>query len=80
MLATCVDVRDVQRVPIDFFHTFDNGKKRDPVDGKMVPLISYEEWCEGFSSEQMSVASPVLSLNRRRPIYPAPALPGMGSN
>jgi hypothetical protein len=77
MLATCVDVRDVQGVPIDFFHTYDDGKKRDPVNGKMVPLISYEDWCEDFSPEQIAVADPVLRLNRRKPIHPAPSLPGV---
>jgi predicted nucleic acid-binding protein len=77
MLASCVDVRDAQGVKIDFFHTFDDGKKRDPVDGKMVPLISYEEWCQGFTPPQMAIAKPVMDLNRRKPIHPAPTLPGV---
>jgi hypothetical protein len=71
-------VRDVQGVKIDFFHTFDDGKRRDPVDGKMVPLISYENWCEGFTPQQLAVAKPVLDLNRRKPIHPSPTLPGVG--
>jgi hypothetical protein len=57
MLASCVELQDVLGVQVDFFHTFDNGKKRGP-EGKMVPLISYEEWCEGFSAEKMAVAEP----------------------
>lgn len=77
MLASCIDVRDNGGVKIEFFHTFDDGKKRDPVDGKMTPLISYEDWCSGFTPEQMAVAKPVLDLNRRKPIHPSPPLPGV---
>lgn len=78
MLASCLDVMDAMRVKIDFFHTFDDGKKRGP-EGKMVPLISYEDWCEGFTPEQMTRTKPVLDLNRRRPVHPAPNLFGGGS-
>ena len=79
MLASCIDVRDGRNINIDFFHTFDDGKKRDPVDGKMVPLISYEDWCQGFTPAQMAVAKPILDLNRRRPIHPSPTLPGVAT-
>jgi hypothetical protein len=75
MLAGCVELRDIYGIRIDFFHTFDDGKKRDPVSGKMIPLISYEQWCEGFSPEQMAIAGKIISLNRRRPIHPSPSLP-----
>lgn len=74
MLSSCVELIDVNGVKIDFFHTFDDGKKRDPVNGKMVPLISYEQWCEGFTREQMAIAGRVTSLNRRLPIHPSPSL------
>lgn len=77
MLASCADVSDAQGVKIDFFHTFDDGKKRDPVHGRMVPLISYEQWCQGFTTDQMTVAKPIIDLNRRQPIHPAPMLPGV---
>jgi hypothetical protein len=77
ILASCAYVRDILGVKIDLFHTFDDGKKRDPVDGKMVPLLSYEQWCEGFSPPQMAVAKPVIELNRRLPIHPSPTLPGV---
>jgi predicted nucleic acid-binding protein len=77
MLASCLHIRDVLGVKINFFHTFDDGKKRGP-EGKMVPLISYEDWCGNMSSSQMAVAKPVIDLNRRRPIHPTPALPGVG--
>jgi predicted nucleic acid-binding protein len=71
MLAGCLATQDVLGVKIDFFHTFDDGKKRGP-EGKMVPLISYEDWCEGFNSAQMNVVDRVIKLNRRKPIHPHP--------
>jgi predicted nucleic acid-binding protein len=71
MLAGCLTAQEVLGVKIDFFHTFDDGKKRGP-DGKGVPLISYEDWCEGFSTDQMKVADRVIKLNRRKPIHPNP--------
>jgi predicted nucleic acid-binding protein len=74
ILATCLEVRDAFRVKIDAFHTFDDGKKRDPVEGKMVPLISYQDWCDGFSERQKALAAPVINLNRRKPDHPAPTL------
>ncbi len=78
MLASCADLVNVHGVKIDFFHTYDDGKKRDPVNGRMVPLISYEEWCEGFTPQQLAVAKPVIDLNRRKPIHPTPTLPVIG--
>jgi predicted nucleic acid-binding protein len=74
ILASCLEVRDIFRTKIDAFHTFDDGKKRDPVDGKMVPLISYQDWCDGFTPEQKATAAPVISLNRRKPDHPSPTL------
>jgi len=74
MLASCLEVQSVFSIKIDAFHTFDNGKKRDPVNGKMVPLISYQEWCDGFTPSQASIASPVISLNRCAPDHPSPKL------
>lgn len=74
MLTSCLEVQNVYGITIDAFHTFDNGKKRDPVDGKMVPLISYEEWCAGFTPAHMSIASPVISFKRCTPDHPSPKL------
>jgi hypothetical protein len=71
MFASCLTAQDVLGVKIDFFHTFDDGKKRGP-DGKGIPLISYEDWCEGFNNDQMRVADRVIKLNRRKPIHPRP--------
>jgi predicted nucleic acid-binding protein len=76
MLASCLNIVEALGVKIDLFHTFDDGKKRGP-EGKMVPLISYEDWCENFSPSQMTVAKPVIDLNRRRPVHPTPTLPGV---
>jgi len=73
MLAGCVHLRDVYRVDVSEFHTFDNGKKRGP-EGKMVPLISYEDWCTSFTPDQMQTAGLVTRLNRRTPIHPQPKL------
>ena len=73
MLASCLALKEAMGVQVDFFHTFDDGKKRG-LEGKMVPIISYEDWCEGFSPEQMVVANRLIELNRRRPIHPTPRL------
>ena len=73
MLASCVELRDSWGLVIDAFHTFDDGKKRGP-EGKMVPLISYHDWCEGFTDEQLTIVEPVIQLNRCKPEHPAPYL------
>ena len=73
MLASCVEIRDAWGINVDAFHTFDDGKKRG-LEGRMVPLISYHEWCEGFTSAHLAVADPILRLNRCRPDHPAPPL------
>jgi predicted nucleic acid-binding protein len=74
MFASCLEVRDVLGIKIDAFHTFDDGKKRNPVDGKMVPLISYQDWCDGFTPDQKALAAHVINLNRREPDHPSPTL------
>ena len=73
ILASCLEIMDGWSVNIDAFHTFDDGKSRGP-EGRMVPLLSYQEWCEGFTSAHLTVADPVIQLNRRKPIHPAPRL------
>jgi predicted nucleic acid-binding protein len=75
MLASCLYLVDAVGVRVNAFHTFDNGRRRGP-DGRSVPLLSYHEWCEGFTPEQMRVAAPVIGLDRRRPLHPSPKLPG----
>ena len=73
MLASCLEIRDEWGIKIDAFHTFDDGRKRGP-EGKMVPLISYQDWCQSLTAEQLEVATPVIQLNRCRPEHPAPPL------
>lgn len=75
MLASCIYLSEALGTRINAFHTFDDGKKRGP-EGKSVPLLSYHEWCEGFSEDQVRVAKPVIDLVRARPIHPSPRLPG----
>jgi predicted nucleic acid-binding protein len=75
ILASCVYLADAIGVRVNAFHTFDDGHTRGP-EGRSVPLLSYQEWCEGFTPEQMRIAQPVIDLARKRPIHPAPKLPG----
>ena len=75
MLASAVYLTEAVGVRLAAFHTFDDGRRRDP-DGRSVPLLSYHEWCEGFTPEQMRVAKAVVDMPRQRPVHPAPKLPG----
>ena len=74
MLASAVYLIQAFSVNIDHFHTYDDGKRRGP-EGRSIPLLSYQEWCEGFSPDQMRIAKPVVDLDRCRPIHPSPKLP-----
>jgi hypothetical protein len=74
MLASCLFLKDAMGIAVDRFHTFDDGKRRSPSEGKMVPLLSYQDWCNGFTVDQMKVAQPVINLNRQKPIHPSPGL------
>ena len=69
MLASCLELIEVHGIAITQFHTFDDGKKRDPVYGRMVPLLSFEEWCQGFTDEQMRLANKIIALPRAQPVY-----------
>jgi predicted nucleic acid-binding protein len=75
MLASCIFLIEAMGVRVSTFHSFDNGRARGP-EGRSVPLLSYHEWCEGFTAEQMQIAKPILDLSRRHPIHPSPKLPG----
>lgn len=75
MLASCLYLIQALGIRVTAFHTFDDGRRRGP-EGRSVPLLSYQEWCEGFSAGQMRIAKPVIDLARVRPIHPSPALPG----
>ena len=78
ILATAVHLRDAYGVTFTAFHTFDGGGKEDLDGNKQIPMLGYETWCEGFNPQQMAVANRVISLNRTKPIHPAPQIPGIG--
>lgn len=73
-LATCVHAAEHHGAPIEAFHTFDNGGKRDEDGGKAVPLIDYHRWCEGFEPKHWAYASKVINLKRCKPTHPSPKL------
>lgn len=73
ILASCLEIMEMWNINIDAFHTFDDGKTRGP-QGRMIPLISYQDWCEGFATVHLAVAEPVIRLNRCKPIHPRPRL------
>lgn len=75
MLASALYLADAMGIRLNALHTFDNGRRRGP-EGRSVPLLSYHEWCEGFTPEQAKVAKPVVDLLRVPPIHPSPRLPG----
>lgn len=74
-LATALYLQNALGIELDAFHTFDNGKKKGP-EGKCVPILSFEEWCQDFDGHNTSLASEVIDLPRRRPIHSSPNLPG----
>lgn len=69
MLATALHLSEAYGVQIDAFHTFDNGGKKGEV-----PLLSYQEWCEGLSGHRLALAKRVIELPRSKPIHPSPRL------
>jgi predicted nucleic acid-binding protein len=71
-LASAIVLEKNYGVPISAFHTFDNGKARG-LEGKSVPLLSYDQWCEVCADDP--VAQQVLTLNRTHPDHPNPQLP-----
>ena len=73
LLASCLEIVKEWGIEIDAFHTFDDGKKRGPL-GKMVPLLSFQDWCAGFTAEQLQIVQPVIQLSRCKPEHPAPQL------
>jgi predicted nucleic acid-binding protein len=71
MLSTALHLGDAYGVAIDVFHTFDNAKK------KFVPLLSYQDWCEGLTGEPAALAKRVCDMKRAKPIHPSPTIPGV---
>lgn len=74
MMAACIHLVENYGVSIDAFHTFDTGKKRGLDGGKGLPLLGYEDWCEGFDVTQMALAQKVIDLKRCIPQHPSPSL------
>ena len=72
MLASCLEVINEWGVELDAFHTLDDGRSRGLSGKKPVPLLSYHEWCEGFSAEQKEIAEPIIQLDRCKPEHPTP--------
>lgn len=69
MLASALYLDEAYGVSLSAFHTFDDGGKKGEV-----PLLSYHEWCEGFSGVQLTLARRVIDLPRMKPVHPAPKL------
>lgn len=74
MLATALHLKDAYGVKIDEFHTFDDGGKK-----REVPLLSYQDWCEGLTGAKAALAMRVINLPRRKPTHPAPRFKGFGN-
>ncbi|WP_298327080.1 hypothetical protein [Asticcacaulis sp.] len=74
MLAACIHLVENYGVAVDAFHTCDAGKKRGLDGGRGMPLLGYEEWCEGFDATQMALAQKVIDLKRCNPVHPTPSL------
>ncbi len=72
MLATALHLLDAYEVEIDQFHTFDDGGQKGSVS-----LLSYDQWIEGVSGKKLELAKRVVSLNRCKPVHPAPTMGGM---
>lgn len=72
MLATCTHLEDDLGVRVESFHTYDKGKRRSVDGGKGIPLLTYEEWCEGIEEDDLAVRT--SKLPRREPLHPEPKL------
>lgn len=72
MLATALELKNTYGIEIDAFHTFDNGNGARGPEGKGVPLLTFEEWCEGL--ENNDLAQEVIGMNRCMPIHPSPKM------
>jgi len=74
ILATAIHIRDDYKVTLDHFHTFDRGGSKSAEGDKTIPILGFEEWCEGFQPEQQALAKLVIDLPRKKPIHPSPSL------
>lgn len=67
-LASAITLSETYGVALDAFHTFDKGKKKDGKEGKSVPLIGFEDWCQQCSEDLL--ARKVIALKRGFPEHP----------
>jgi hypothetical protein len=74
MLAACIHLVENYGISVEAFHTFDAGKCRGLDGGRGMPLLGYEEWCEGFDATQRALAQKVINLKRCNPAHPSPSL------
>ena len=70
-LATALTLIDGYGVALEEFHTFDQGKSRGP-DGKGVPLLGYETWCEQCAGDPL--VKRIIDMKRCVPQHPAKKL------
>ncbi|WP_205756132.1 hypothetical protein, partial [Labrenzia sp. 011] len=66
-LASALELEETYGVQNDAFHTFDRGKSKD-ADGKGIPLLGFEDWCEQCSNDPL--ANKAIALKRCKPSHP----------
>ena len=77
-LATAIWMREYAGVQDLEFHTFDDGKSRNSVDGKTVPMISFQNWCKGLDGvEYVELAK---ELKRKKPDHPSCPIPAKNNS
>lgn len=67
MLSTALELEDTYKIKIDAFHTYDNGRGKGHPEGKGIPLLSFHEWLEEVSENEL--ADRVKRMNRCKPIH-----------
>lgn len=70
-LMTAVYARDELGISDLVFHTFDEGKGKT-WEGKCVPLLGFETWCDGYRSHPLVKA--IIDLPRHKPEHPNPKM------
>jgi hypothetical protein len=70
-LMTCIYAKDDLGIKDIVFHTFDEGKGKN-WEGRCVPLIGFEDWCEGLADDP--IVRQVIALPRCKPEHPKPVM------
>lgn len=70
-LMTCLHLRDELGVSDIVLHTFDEGKGKN-WEGKCVPILGFEDWCEGNKDKEL--VKRVIDLPRVKPSHLSPEL------